>query len=211
MSAVPLGFEFSTVHGHLDDDDAWCDHGNSGVPVPGLAALNASIFADRAYRRAQLSENAAAAGLPIAQSNEFSAQMKADTKAPGNVVLLERPVIDGAALARLDMSAARIGSGLVVSTCMGSLKDLFGCLDQLGAQVLVSPNLAERAIAFCRVMARPGGKARMPELLEAARLALLRLTDVVSQNAQKLDQTSMTSAAAAGISRWIFLGMQFQR
>ena len=208
MSEAPLGFEFDSLHGHPDDEADPHDHGPfdsgmSGFPARSRAALNVSIFADRAYLRAELAEDAAAAGLRIAQSNDFAALMEGDSKALGNVVLVDCPVIDGAelaALARLDMRAARIGAELVVSTSMGSLDDVFGCLDQSGAQVLVSPNRAERAIALGRVMARAGGKARVRELSEADRLSLIRLTEQVGQIAQKLDQMSLRPAPAVSVS-----------
>ncbi|MBC7492291.1 MAG: MarR family transcriptional regulator, partial [Novosphingobium sp.] len=68
------------------------------------------------------------------------------------------------------------------------------------AQVLVSPNRAERAIALGRVMARAGGKARVRELSEADRLSLIRLTEQVGQIAQKLDQMSLRPAPAVSVS-----------
>ena len=217
MSEAPSEFEYDTAHRHLDGDDVSLDHrqsdhgqfdhGHSGFPAHGQAALGVSIFADRAYLRAELVEDAVAAGLRISQSSDFAALMEADSRALGNLVLVDCPVIDGAelaALARLDMRAARIGAELVVSTTMGSLDDVFGCLDQSGAQVLVSPNRAERAIALGRVMARAGGKARVRELSEADRLSLLRLTEQVSQIAQKLDRLSPTSAPSPSASTSAF-------
>lgn len=204
MSEAPSGFDFDTAYNHEVDDGA-SDHASSGFPTRGQA-LDVSIYADRSYLRAEMAEDALAAGLRISQSADFGALLETDSAPLGNVVLVDCPVINGgeiAALAQLDMRAARIGAELVVSTSMGSLDDVFGCLDQSGAQVLVSPNRAERAIALGRVMARAGGKARVRELSEADRLALLRLTDQVSQIAQKLDQLSLKpggqgSASAAG-------------
>jgi len=207
MSEAASGFAFDTAHGHFDGDDHSFDHDHSGFPVRNQAALGVSIFADRQYLRAELAEDAAAAGLRVTQSSDFAALIEADSRALGNVVLVDCPVIDGAelaALARLDMRAARIGAELVVSTSMGSLDDVFGCLDQSGAQVLVSPNRADRAIALGRVMARAGGKARVRELSEADRLSLLRLTEQVSQIAQKLDRLSPSSAPSASTSTSAF-------
>ena len=212
MSEAASGFAFDTAHSHFDGDDGsfdhgQFDHGHSGFPVRSQAALGVSIFADRAYLRAELAEDAAAVGLRVTQSSDFAALIEADSRSLGNVVLVDCPVIDGAelaALARLDMRAARIGAELVVSTSMGSLDDVFGCLDQSGAQVLVSPNRAERAIALGRVMARAGGKARVRELSEADRLSLLRLTEQVSQIAQKLDRLSPTSGPSVSTSTSAF-------
>ena len=135
----------------------------------------------------------------MARSNEFAALIEDDGRLLGDVVLVDCPVISGgelAALAELDMRAAKAGAELVVSTSMGSLDDVFGCLDQSGAQVLVSPSRAERAIALGRVMAKASGKARVRELSEADRLALLRLTEQVSQIAQKLDALSARPGGA---------------
>jgi hypothetical protein len=106
----------------------------------------------------------------------------------GEVVLIDAPVIDGAtlaALARIDMRAARADAQLVVSTSLAALDDVFGCLDQSGAQVLVEPSRAERVIALGRVLAAmPRGRVR--ELTEIDRLTLLRLTEQVGLLAERL-------------------------
>lgn len=159
--------------------------------APGLGALAVSIFADRGYIRAEMAEDAAAAGLRVAQSGELERLLGEEAAPVGNLVLVDCPVADGAQLAvlsRLDVDAARTGSQLVVSTSIGSLDDVFGCLDQSDAQILVSPSRAERVIALGRVMARTGNRVR--ELSEEDRLSLLRLTDQVTQIAQKLESLS---------------------
>jgi hypothetical protein len=154
--------------------------------------LAVSIYADRSYLRAEMAEDAAAAGLRVAQTTEL-AQLLEQGGVPslGDLVLVDCPVIDGAelaALSELDSHAARTGSHLVVSTSMGSLDDVFGCLDQSDAQILVTPTRADRVIALGRVLARSGNRVR--ELSEEDRLSLLRLTEQVSQIAQKLEQLS---------------------
>ncbi|MEI6644349.1 MAG: MarR family transcriptional regulator [Novosphingobium sp.] len=170
----------------------------------GTSALAVSIFADRSYLRAEMEEDAAAAGLRIAQTSDL-ANLLADEPGPaghdyvlGDLVLVDCPVIDGAelaALARLDLRAAKIGAQLVVSTSIGSLDDVFGCLDQSEAQILVTPSRADRVIALGRTLARAGNRVR--ELSEEDRLALLRLTEQVGQIAQKLEALSSTSGGAA--------------
>ncbi|MCH7628143.1 MAG: winged helix DNA-binding protein [Proteobacteria bacterium] len=157
----------------------------------GLGALAVSIFADRGYVRAEMAEDAAAAGLRVAQSGELERLLGEGATPAGNLVLVDCPVAEVAqlaALARLDIDAARTGSHLVVSTSIGSLDDVFGCLDQSDAQILVTPSRAERVIALGRVMARAGHRVR--ELSEEDRLSLLRLTDQVTQIAQKLESLS---------------------
>jgi hypothetical protein len=170
----------------------------------GTATLAVSIFADRSYLRAEMEEDAAAAGLRIAQTSDL-ANLLAPESGPalpeaalGELVLVDCPVIDGAelaALARLDLRAAKSGAQLVVSTSIGSLDDVFGCLDQSDAQILVSPSRADRVIALGRTLARAGNRVR--ELSDEDRLALLRLTEQVGQIAQKLEQLSTTTATAA--------------
>lgn len=199
MSGSRLGFAYESAAAE-EERAAREDGGAFATRVQ--ASLGVSIFADRSYLRAELVEDALAAGLRVARSNEFAALIGDDGRSLGDVVLVDCPVISGgelAALAELDMRAARAGAELVVSTSMGSLDDVFGCLDQSGAQVLVSPSRAERAIALGRVMAKAGGKARVRELSEADRLALLRLTEQVSQIAQKLDALSARPGGAESV------------
>jgi Winged helix DNA-binding domain len=163
----------------------------------GTSALAVSIFADRSYLRAEMAEDAAAAGLRIAQTSDLGNLLGGESGlALGDLVLVDCPVIDGAelaALSRLDMRAAKSGAHLVVSTSIGSLDDVFGCLDQSDAQILVTPSRADRVIALGRTLARAGNRVR--ELSEEDRLALLRLTEQVGQIAQKLEQLSTSTTA----------------
>jgi hypothetical protein len=165
----------------------------------GTSALAVSIFADRSYLRAEMEEDAVAAGLRIAHTADLGNLLGSENgPALGDLVLVDCPVIDGAelaALARLDLRAAKSGSQLVVSTSIGSLDDVFGCLDQSDAQILVTPSRADRVIALGRTLARAGNRVR--ELSEEDRLALLRLTEQVGQIAQKLEALSSGSGAAA--------------
>ncbi|GHC98912.1 winged helix DNA-binding protein [Novosphingobium pokkalii] len=158
----------------------------------GVQPLAVSIFADRGYLRAEMAEDAAAAGLRVAQTSDLE-RLVADVATPGlgDVVLVDCPVIDGselAALSRLDSRAAQSGSQLVVSTSIGSLDEVYGCLDQSEAQILVTPSRAERVIAMGRVLARTGNRVR--ELGEEDRLTLLRLTEQVTNIAARLEQLS---------------------
>ena len=161
--------------------------------------LAVSIYADRDYLRAEMAEDAAAAGLRVAQTADLARLLDpGDLPMVPDLVLVDCPVIDEAelaALSRLDHRASQLGSHLVVSTSMGSLDEVFGCLDQADAQILVTPSRADRVIALGRVLARAGNRVR--ELSEEDRLSLLRLTDQVSQIAQKLEQLSSHGAGAS--------------
>ena len=170
------------------------------------SALAVSIFADRSYLRAEMEEDVTAAGLRIAQTSDLANLLATDPGLAGldyvlgDLVLVDCPVIDGAelaALARLDLRAAKSGAQLVVSTSIGSLDDVFGCLDQSGAQILVNARRADRIVALGQMLARVPN-LRMRELSEEDRLSLLRLTEQVGQIAQKLEALSSGSATA----RW---------
>ena len=162
-------------------------HDAAGVP------LALSVFADRAHLRGQIGDDAEMAGLRLAQSGEMALLLTGDAQPLGDVVMVDCPGNDAAALAalaRLDMRAAQAGAALVVSTSLAALDDVFGCLDQSGAQILVEPSRAERVLALGRALAGQGG-ARVRELSDEDRLALLRLTEQVSQIAQRLDKLGL--------------------
>ena len=172
----------------------------------GHLALAVSVYADRAHLRAQMAEDAAAAGFRLGANGPVrdlieGAPAGLDVTALGEVVLIDVPVVDAlalAALARIDIRAAHAGACLVVSTSIAALDDVFGCLDQSGAQILVAPSRAERVIALGRVLAAmPRGRVR--ELSDEDRLTLLRLTEQVGQIAERLDR--MSGAAVADTSR----------
>ena len=186
------------------DDDGGFDRGFDRHG----SALAVTIYADRSYLRAEMAEDAAAAGLRVAQTTELAQLLEPDqSPALADLVLVDCPVIDGAelaALSELDSHAARTGSHLVVSTSMGSLDDVFGCLDQSDAQILVTPTRADRVIALGRVLARSGNRVR--ELSEEDRLSLLRLTEQVSQIALKLEQLSGHAATPEAANAFRFDG-----
>ena len=156
------------------------------------SALAVSIYADRGYLRAEIAEDASAAGLRVAESTDLARLFEPGvTPALADLVLVDCPVIDGNeldALAELDSSVSRTGAQLVVSTSMGSLDDVYGCLNKSDVQILVNPGRADRVIALGRVLARGGNRVR--ELSDDDRLSLLRLTEQVGQIAQKLEKLS---------------------
>lgn len=163
--------------------------------------LAVSIFADRAYLRMELAEDAAAAGLRVARTGEIATLLASAVDHPlGDLVLIDCPVLEAAelaALALLDARVAKTGAQMVVSTSMGSLDDVFGCLDQSAAQILVSPARAERVIALGHILSMPEMAARVGrvrELSDHDRMSLLRLTQQVGAIAQRLEALSGTAA-----------------
>lgn len=156
----------------------------AGLPV------TLSVFADRAHLRDQMRDDAQAAGFRIAETAQVASLLEGEARPLGEVVLLDCPVVSGgslAALARLDLRVAHAGAQLVVSTSVAALDDVFSCLDQSNPQILVDPSRAERVVALGRVLARIP-QLRLRELGEEDRLMLLRLTEQVSEIAQRLDK-----------------------
>ena len=169
----------------------------------GHLPLSLSVYADRPQLRDEMADDAIAAGFRLTRGGCL-AELHGDEARPlGEVVLIDAPVVDGAilaALARIDMRAAHAGAQLVVSTSLAALDDVFGCLDQSGAQVLVEPTRAERVIALGRVLAAmPRGRVR--ELSEVDRLTLLRLTEQVAQIAERLDRLAPGDGQSGGRNR----------
>lgn len=157
---------------------------------PAGMALGVSIFADRLHLREQMREDAEMAGFRTVGCVGIVALLDGDAQPLGDVVLLDCPAPDAAAMAalsRLDLRAARSGAQLVVSTTVAGLDDVFACLDQSCPQILVDPGRAERVIALGRVLGRLPG-LRVRELSEEDRLTLLRLTEQVGQIAERLER-----------------------
>lgn len=154
--------------------------------------LSASIFAQRDDVRTQMRDDALDSGLVLRECAPLHSVLADDARPLGDVVLLDCPAPDGAglaALARLDELAARSGAALIVSTTVGGLEEVFGCLSLSGAQILVNARRADRVIALGQALAgNRGGKVR--ELSDEDRLALLRLTEQVHAIAEKLERLS---------------------
>lgn len=165
------------------------DDGKRGPRASRSGAASISIFADRDVLRAQLVDRAREAGLILRQCDPLSRLIGDEALVLGDIVLIDAPLVDAellAAFARLDMRAARIGSELIVSTIAESLDCVFGAFDQSGAQILVSPSDADRAVALGSAFARLPTSA-VHELTGEDRLTLVRLTEQVQMLARKME------------------------
>lgn len=164
--------------------------------------LSVSIFADRPHVRAQMRDDAEAAGFRLMVSEDVAALLSGDeVRVLGEVVLLDCPRLDAAGLAalcRLDMRVAHTGAQLVVSTSVEALDEVFACLDQSSPQILVDPTRAERVIALGRVLAYIPN-LRVRDLSEDDRLLLLRLTEQVAQIAGRLDRLGDDGAGGLAV------------
>ncbi|MEM8860985.1 MAG: MarR family transcriptional regulator, partial [Chloroflexota bacterium] len=154
-----------------------------------------AVFADRASERAQIADDLVGAGFRALDGGAVSVLLDGPITLLSDVVMIDCPGTGGsgldgttlAALARLDMRAARSGAQLIVSTSMEALDDVFGALDQSEPQILVQPSRAERIVAVGRVMTEVSS-ARVREMTEEDRLALLRLSQQVESIAHQLDR-----------------------
>ncbi|GFE74167.1 MarR family transcriptional regulator [Novosphingobium sp. TCA1] len=169
----------------------------------GGTGVSLSIFADRPHLRATMREDAAAAGLHVSLSAPLGELLDNDGRALADVVLLDCPLLDAAtmaALARLDLRAAKGGTRLIVSTSVDALDDVFACMDMSSPLLLVDPNRAERVMALGEVLAGFPA-ARLRELSEDDRLMLLRLSEQVGQIAGQMDRMAPREAPVAAATR----------
>lgn len=162
----------------------------------GLPARVAIFGADDGLRR-QIADDLGGAGFRAIDGGTLRSLLEGPIALLGDVVVVDCPVTgsrgaDGmmlAGLARLDMRVARSGAKLIVATNLAGLDDVFAVLDQSHPQILVSPSRAERVIAVGRVMGEAGA-ARLREMGEEDRVALLRLSQQVEAIAHSLDRLS---------------------
>ncbi|WP_067735035.1 hypothetical protein [Novosphingobium naphthalenivorans] len=174
----------------LQPDFSYSSPGPGYGTIAGGLPVVLSIFADRAHLRASMRDDALAAGLTVTAVGSLASLLEGDARALGDVVMVDCPQVDAealAALARLDLRAARCEARLIVSTSVEALDDVFSCMDQSAPVLLVDPNRAERVIALGQVLAG-FGPARLRELSEDDRLMLLRLSDQVGQIAGKIER-----------------------
>lgn len=159
---------------------------NDSVALPSAV----SIFADLPEARREMREDVAAAGLELRECSAVAALLEGQPRALGEIVLIDCPQVDAgvlAALARLDMRAARSGAQVLISTGVDALDEVFACCDQSAPQILVDPNRAERIIALGRALAGVPGP-RLRELGQDDRVSLLRLSEQVGHIAHRLER-----------------------
>jgi hypothetical protein len=172
-----------------DDFSYGCADDGAGLPA------RVAIFAEDEGLRRQIGADLGGAGFRSIDGGSLRALLEGPIALLGDVVVVDCAVtgsrgIDGmmlAGLARLDMRVARSGAKLIVATNLAGLDDVFAVLDQSHPQILVSPSRAERVIAVGRVMGEAGA-ARLREMSEEDRVALLRLSQQVEAIAHSLDR-----------------------
>ena len=175
------------------------DDGEGRPQASRAGAASISIFADREALLGQLSDHARECGLVLRQVEPLSRLLNGDALVLGDVVMIDAPVVDAqllAAFARLDMRAARTGSELIVSTTPAGLDGVFGALDQSGAQILVSPGDADRALALGSALARLPARV-VRELTGEDRMTLVRLTEQVQLLARKMEGLAVSDESFA--------------
>ena len=154
--------------------------------------LSVTVLADRDHIRAEMREDALAAGFRVRECCSLEEYAQGPLAALGDLVMVDCAVASADALAllsRLDMRGGKAGAQLVVSTTMAALDSVFGCFSLSAPQILVDPGRAERIIAIGRVLARVPN-LRLREMGEEDRLMLLRLTEQVGRIAERLEKLS---------------------
>jgi hypothetical protein len=190
------------THAAIQDDFSY-DLADDGAGLPARVA----IFGAEEGLRRQIADDLGGAGFRALDGGSLRALLEGPIALLGDVVVVDCPVtgsrgIDGmmlAGLARLDMRVARSGAKLIVATNLEGLDDVFAVLDQSNPQILVSPSRAERVIAVGRVMGEAGA-ARLREMGEEDRVALLRLSQQVEAIAHSLDRLSHAPSPASVFS-----------
>lgn len=173
------------------------DIAQDGAGLPARVA----IYGENASLRDQIAADLGGAGFRTIDGGSIAALLEGPIALLGDVVMVDCAVTGSrgldammlAGLARLDMRVARAGAKLIVSTSMAGLDDVFAVLDQSAPQILISPSRAERVVAVGRVMGEAGA-ARVREMSEEDRLALLRLSQQVEAIAQSLDRMTQPMA-----------------
>ncbi len=166
------------------------------VGVSDVLSPTLSLLGDSAAL-VQMAADARGARLAVRGARPLESVLDANGGVLGDIVAVDCPAPGGAQLAaliRLDERAARAGAQLVVSTSLAALEDVFGCLERAGAQILVDPTAAQRALALGTALTRLP-RSRVREMDERDRLALLRLTEEVSRLAAKLDGLALPLGA----------------
>lgn len=148
----------------------------------GIASTRVRILGGSEFERRRIAEDCDASGLRVIGHGPLDTirELLDPTGCGplGDVVIADCTRIDVPALvmlARLDIAAARTGARLVVSTDFNGLDDVFGCLDQSGASILVLPSRAERMQALSSLR-RQVAPSCVRELSDEDREAIAGLT-----------------------------------
>lgn len=166
--------------------------------------LSVTVLADRDHIRAEMREDALAAGFRVRECCSLEEYAQGPLAALGDLVMVDCAVASADALAllsRLDMRGGKAGAQLVVSTTMAALDSVFGCFSLSAPQILVDPGRAERIIAIGRVLARVPN-LQLREMGEEDRLMLLRLTEQVGRIAERLEKLSPGQREGGGAFRF---------
>lgn len=188
----------STFASPIDDFAYGCADDGAGL------AARVAIFAEDEPLRRQMGDDLQGAGFRAIDGGAVKTLLDGPIALLGDVVVVDVAAVGGrgldpmllAGLARLDLRVARSGAKLIVSTNFAGLDDVFAVLDQSNPQIMVDPSRAERVVAVGRVMGEAGA-ARLREMGDEDRVALLRLSQQVEAIAHSLDRFSHAPAAGS--------------
>lgn len=187
---------------HAPQADFSYDTADDGAGLPARVA----IFGADEGGRGQIAADLGGAGFRTIDGGSVRSLIEGPIALLGDLVVVDCTAtglrgLDGmmlAGLARLDMRVARSGAKLIVATSLEGLDDVFAVLDQSHPQILVAPSRAEWVIAVGRVMGEAGA-ARLREMGEEDRVALLRLSQQVEAIAHSLDRLGHAAPREASV------------
>jgi hypothetical protein len=159
----------------------------------GARPMGVRVFAEGGFERRRIAEDCDAAGLTVLGHGEFADLLDRAgggiSGRLGDVIVIDCPRPDIAllaALAQLDVIAARAGAKLVVSTDLNYLDDVFACLDQCEAHILVRPSRAER-LAVLSQLRHKAPRACVREMSEEDRQAIRQLSEQIARISHTID------------------------
>ena len=155
----------------------------AGLPVA------ISLFADRPHVRETMRADAKLAGFRLAQVERVADLEGSAARGLGDIVFIDAPIADAPSLAMLGRLAERVmrsGARLIVATRIGALEPVMVATAAGEPVLLVEPGRAERLVAFGEALAGLAG-ARVRELSDEDRVAVMRLVERVTTLAERLD------------------------
>ena len=156
----------------------------------GGSAPTVAIYVDRPHVRQQVREDAVMTGYRVVASGSFEDFARASRASRAGVVLIDCPAPGAAglaALARQDAVSSASRAQLIVATTFAGIEDVFGCLDQSRAQLLVDASPADLGLALARALAL-ADQGGVRELADDDRRQLLHLAEQISRLAARLDR-----------------------
>ncbi|MGB7408169.1 MAG: winged helix DNA-binding protein [Pontixanthobacter sp.] len=173
---------------------------NDSSTVESIPPLTISVFADRSDIREAIVDDVLAVGQVVGESGDLALLSDRSASNHGEIVIVDCPQVEAitsAALNRLDLNAERTGMHLIVSTSVDAVDGVFGSLECANTTLLIDPTRGERVIALGSLLTTIPDM-RLREMSDNDRISMLRLTEQVSQIAERLERMDSRGLNANG-------------